>query len=86
MAIFSHILWRLGVRAATDPRIRAKAAEIYQEEVKPRADAAWQQAKPRIDAAKTEIEEIAHEADPRQDPMKFARRLKERLSERGRRR
>ena len=85
MAIFNHFLWRLGVRVASDPRVRAKAAEIYQDEVKPRADSAWQQAKPKIDAAKAEIEEIAHEADPREDPRKFAKRLKERLGERWRR-
>ena len=55
-------------RAATDPRVRAKAAEIYQNEVKPRARAAWRETKPRLAPAKQDLQEIARETDPQRDP------------------
>ncbi len=38
-------------RIAADPRVRAKAAEVLETEIKPRAKAAWRQTKPKIDAA-----------------------------------
>ena len=39
-------------KAAADPRVRAKAADVYEREVKPRAKAAWAEAKPRLEAAR----------------------------------
>ncbi len=38
-------------RIASDPRVRAKAAEVLETEIKPRAKAAWRQTKPKIEAA-----------------------------------
>lgn len=71
---------------AADPRVQAKAAEIIDREIRPRAERAWQSAKPRIDAVRSELESIASEADPRTEPRRFAALLKERfLSPGGRR-
>lgn len=82
MAIFPRLLLHAARRLASDPRVRAKAAEVYEEEVKPRAEAAWRRTKPKLEAAKAELHEIAAETDPRKHPRKFARKLKERLLER----
>lgn len=38
-------------RAAADPRNRQKAQEIFDKEVKPKAEEAWKQAKPSVDSA-----------------------------------
>ena len=64
---------------AADPRVREKAAELIETEVKPRVRDAWQQAKPRIDAARSDLAQIASETDPREKPKEFAVRVKQRL-------
>ncbi len=86
MAIFPRLLIHAARRLASDPRVRAKAAEVIEKEVKPRAEAAWRRTKPKIDAAKAELSDIAAETDPRENPRKFARKVKERFFERGKRR
>ncbi|MFB3150234.1 MAG: hypothetical protein ACE10M_06655 [Alphaproteobacteria bacterium] len=68
-------------RIAADPRVRAKAAEVLETEIKPRAKAAWRQAKPKIEAAAAELKDIARETRPLKHPGKFAAKLKERLRE-----
>jgi len=73
-------------RLASDPRARAKAAEMFEKEVKPRAAQAWHQGKPRFDAAKRDIQEIAREVDPRKDPGRFVAKLKRRFFDRDGRR
>ncbi len=87
--IFRRLLFYAASWIASNPRVRAKAAEVFEREVKPRAEEAWRKAKPKldaakaeIDAAKAEIEDIAREADPRENPRKFAAKLKERLLDR----
>ncbi len=70
-------------RLAADPRVRAKAAEVLETEIKPRAKAAWRRTKPKIDAAAAEIKDIARETRPLEHPAKFAAKLKERLREGG---
>ena len=85
MAIFPRLLLHAARRLASDPRVRAKAAELYDKEVKPRAKAAWRETKPKIEAAKAELRDIAAETDPRENPRKFARKLKERFFERDKR-
>jgi hypothetical protein len=79
MARFRYLLLRAARRVALDPRVRAKAAEVLDKEVKPRAEAAWRRSKPKLDAAKAELRQIASEADPRKDPRKFATKVKERF-------
>ena len=86
MAIFPRLLLHAARRLASDPRVRAKAAEVFDKEVKPRAEAAWRRTKPKIDSAKAELRDIAAETDPRKDPRKFARKVKERLLARDKRR
>ena len=69
---------------AADPRVRAKAIEVIETEIKPRAQAAWRNAKPKLAAVKAELEDIVLEADPRTEPGKFAAKIKERFIGRGR--
>ena len=68
MTILRHLLITSARRLASDPRLREKAAKVFAGEVKP-----------KLEAARDELEEIAEEVDPRDDPLAFARRLKERF-------
>ncbi len=86
MRLLTQLLWRAAKRIASDPRVRAKATEVFEREVKPRAEAAWRQTKPRLDAAKTELEDIARETDFRENPGKFAAEVKRRFLDRDKRR
>ena len=70
-------------RIAADPRVRAKAAEVLETEIKPRAKAAWRETKPKIEAAAAELKDIARETRPLKHPGKFAAKLKQRLREGG---
>ncbi|MHA1158068.1 MAG: hypothetical protein ACTSP2_04890 [Alphaproteobacteria bacterium] len=62
--------------------MRAKAAELLEREVKPRAEEAWQKAKPKLKAAQEELRTIAEETNPRQNPKGFAKKVKERFVDR----
>ena len=64
MLLLRRLLWHAARYIALDPRARAKAAELLEKEVKPRARAAWRQAKPKLDAAKAELRDAAREANP----------------------
>ena len=55
-------------RAANDPRLRAKAADLYRE-----------RAKPVIDRKVADIREVASQTDPRRKPAYFAGRVVRRL-------
>lgn len=89
MLLLRRLLWHAAKYIALDPRARAKAAHVYEKEVKPRARAAWRQAKPKLaaakaemDAAKAELKDIAAETDPRKNPRQFAARVKRRFLDR----
>ncbi len=69
-------------RIVANPRAREKAAELFETEIKPRAKAAVQKAKPKLAAAKTEIRNIASETDPLDKPAEFAGRLTRRIIDR----
>ncbi len=69
-------------RIAADPRVRAKAAEVMETEIKPRAQAAWRQAKPQLENAAAELRDIARETNPRANPRKFAAKVKQRFIDR----
>ena len=86
MRLLSQLLWHVAKRIASNPRVRAKATEVYEGQVKPRAEAAWRQTKPRLDAAKTELQDIARETDFRENPGKFVAQVKRRFLDRGKRR
>ena len=51
-------------------------------EIKPRAEAAWRQAKPRLENAAAELADIARETNPRANPRKFAAKVKQRFLDR----
>ncbi len=89
MPLLRRLLWHAARHIALDPRARAKAADVYEKEVKPRARAAWRQAKPKLDAARAEMDaagaelkDIAAETDPRKNPRQFAAKVKRRFLDR----
>lgn len=68
MTILRNLLITSARRLAADPRVRQKAGEVFAEEVKP-----------KLEAARDELADLVEEADPRDDPRAFARRLKQRF-------
>jgi len=66
-------------RMARDPRVRAKAAEFLEQEVKPRAADTWRKTRPKLEAARDDVKVIARQTDPRKDPGAFAAKLKKRF-------
>ncbi len=79
MAILRQLLMSAARRIAANPRAREKAAELVETEIKPRARAAMEKARPKVAAAKAEIRNIAAETDPLDKPAEFAGRLTRRL-------
>lgn len=84
MIILRHLLMNAARRIAADPRARAKAAELVETEIKPRARAAVEKTKPKVAAAKAEIRNIASETDPLDKPAEFAGRLTRRIIDKAR--
>jgi hypothetical protein len=82
MAIFNSWFVTAARRLASDPRVREKAAEVYEKEVKPRAANAWRQARPKLEAAGKDLRDIARETDARNNPGAFAARVKKRFIDR----
>lgn len=74
MPLFRNLLISAARRIASNPQVRARAAESYEAEVKP-----------RLQAAGDELRDIAREHDPLGDPLGFARRLGARVREINRR-
>ena len=66
--LLRHILAHAARRAAANPRLRAKAAELYQSK-----------GKPILQRKAAQIREIAQETDPREQPAYFAGRVLRRL-------
>ena len=85
MAILRRMLFHAAKRLGSDPRVRAKAAQVFDGDVKPRVQAAWRRTKPKLDAAKAELSDIARETDPREHPRAFAAKVKERFVNRKKR-
>jgi hypothetical protein len=79
MLILRRLLAHAARRAAADPRVQAKAAEMYEGKVKPRADVAWRNTKANLDFAKAELRDLADETDPLKNPTKFLSKAKKRL-------
>ncbi len=79
MLILRRALGLVARRIAADPRVRAKAAEVVEKELRPRIKEAVERARPRLEAARDELRDIAREADPRNDPKGFARKLGQRV-------
>jgi hypothetical protein len=81
MSILHRALGLAVQRIVGDPRVRAKAAEVVERELKPRIKEAVERARPRLEAARDEIREIAKETDPKRDPAGFARKLGRRVGQ-----
>ncbi len=79
MAILGRMLINAAARMARDPRVRAKAAELLEHEIKPRAAETWRKARPKLEAARDDLKVIAKQTDPRKDPGAFAAKLKKRF-------
>ncbi len=85
MALLPRLLIGAARLIASDPRVQEKAADILENQVRPRAEDAWRKAKPKIDAAKAELRDAAAESDPIRDPRGFAAKLKGRIFPRSKR-
>ena len=79
MPMLRRMLINAVAKVAADPELRARAARVLSRDVAPRARAAWRQAKPKLEAARDDLREVAAEVDPRDDPKEFAVRVKERF-------
>ncbi len=72
--ILRRLLFSAARRLAADPKVQAKAADVYDRDVKP-----------KLSAARDELQELAKEVNPLDDPSGFARRLRDRAREVNRR-
>ncbi|MFQ5957929.1 MAG: hypothetical protein ACE5LF_01025 [Alphaproteobacteria bacterium] len=86
MATIHPWLWRAAKFIASNPRLRANALEVFNREVKPRAEDTWRRTRPKLEVARADLREIARETNPRENPGKFASRVKERFLDRKNRR
>jgi hypothetical protein len=72
-------------RLTSDPRVRAKAVEVFEKDVRPRAAETWRRTRPKLEAARDELKQMARETDARNNPGAFAARVKKRFIDRDRR-
>lgn len=56
MTILRRAIWMAAKRAAADPRVQAKAAEVVREDIAPRVKTAVDVARPEIRRAKENIQ------------------------------
>ncbi len=59
MSLFRRLVVGAVRVLAQQPEARAKAREVFEDEVKPRARKAWREARPEIERARREIERFA---------------------------
>ena len=81
LMLLRRLLFSAARKAVADPRVRAKAANVFEREIMPRATAVWAETKPRLDAARDDIKKAAVTVDPRTDPAGFASELKRRIAQ-----
>ena len=79
MTLLHKLLFSAARRLATDERARKMAADTYRDTIKPRAEAAWKSAKPRIEETKAGIGRIAAETDAKKHPARFAGKAARRI-------
>ena len=77
-----RLFWRAATRLAADPRIQARAYDVFEQEVKPRARALGKQVEPAVRAVREDVSEAARDANPLRDPKQFASGLKSRFDKR----
>lgn len=58
MTILRRAIWMAAKRAASDPRVQAKAAEVVREEIAPRVKTAAEAARPELDRAKQTVHRV----------------------------
>lgn len=56
MTILRRAIWMAAKRAASDPRVQAKAAEVVRDDIAPRVRAAVNAARPEIQKAKENVQ------------------------------
>lgn len=74
-----RVLIEAARRLAGDPRVRAKAADLVDRDLKPSVRSAAARARPTLDAARNDIREATRASDPKTDPVGFAKQLKKRF-------
>ena len=57
MTLLRRLLFQAARRVASDPKVQAKAAKIYREDLKPLAKEAWDNAQPALRAAQEQLKE-----------------------------
>lgn len=82
MALIGRLLINAARRLGSDPQVRAKAAEVFDKEVKPRAAETWRKTRPKLEAARGDLAKIARETDARNNPGRFAAKVKKRFIDR----
>ncbi len=89
MSLLRRAVFMAAKRAASDPKIQAKAHAFARDELAPRVREAAVRAKPAYERAKQETEAVAQglrraaaESPPLENPEKFIRRAAERLKNR----
>ncbi len=66
-------------KVAADPQVQAKAADVYQSQVRPRVKSAARETKANLDFARSELSDIARDIDPIKNPKAFLAQAKKRL-------
>ena len=64
MPILRSLFWYAAQRVASDPEARAKAADLLEQKIKPRAREAWQQTKPAVARIAERLERLAGDPGP----------------------
>ncbi len=81
MSGIRRLLARVARRLAADPRVRGKAQEVFEKEVKPRAEVAWKQMEPKLRDAGSRLQEKAAKAATRENVEKLAAKVKQRVKD-----
>ncbi len=79
MPIIKNLIYYAARRAMNDEKLRQKATETFEKEIKPRAEAAWSEAKPRMVSARDDIKRIAKRSKPMENPGNFAGQVTRRI-------
>lgn len=70
MPLLRNLLISAARRIASNPEVQSRAADTYQKSVKP-----------RLSAAREELQDLTRDSDPLKDPGGFARRVRDRIRE-----
>lgn len=84
MPLLRHALFYAARRLASDARLRRRAADVLENEVKPRARAVLREVEPKVRAVREDLKDAARTVDVRKDPVGFANEAANRLRRRRR--